>query len=266
MGVELKNVRFSYGERQVLKGIDFSAGEGELIALLGPNGAGKSTLMRCLLGLMKSYDGSISIDGQDVRSLSRPALSKKIAYIPQSAPAVFNYTVLDLVLMGVTGSIGALSAPSKQHEERVMEILEGLGIGRLAQRGCEELSGGERQMALLARALVQDAKVLVMDEPTANLDYGNQNRVMERAAELAAQGYTILFSTHDPNQALLYASRALTLWDGRILTDGAPDQALTEGVLHTLYGIGVRRCALPDENVTVCVPKRGKINQEGEIL
>ena len=111
MGVELQDLRFSYGERQVLKGISFSAGPGELIALLGPNGAGKSTLMRCLLGLLRGFQGTISIDGQDIRSLSRAALSQKIAYIPQSAPAVFNYTVLDTVLMGVTGSLGVLSTP-----------------------------------------------------------------------------------------------------------------------------------------------------------
>ena len=111
MGVELQDLRFSYGERQVLKGISFSAGPGELIALLGPNGAGKSTLMRCLLGLLRGFQGTISIDGQDIRSLSRAALSPKIAYIPQSAPAVFNYTVLDTVLMGVTGSLGVLSTP-----------------------------------------------------------------------------------------------------------------------------------------------------------
>lgn len=265
MGVELQDVYFSYGTRQVLKGVRFSAREGELIALLGPNGAGKSTLMRCLLGLLKGYEGRIAIDGQDIQTLSRPALSRKIAYIPQSAPAVFNYTVLELALMGVTGSIGALSTPGKQHEARAMEILESLGIGRLAGRGCEELSGGERQMALLARALVQDAKVLVMDEPTANLDYGNQNRVMERVSALAGAGYTVLFSTHDPNQALLYATRALTLWDGRVLTDGAPDEALTEEVLRTLYGIGVRRCVLPEEGVTVCVPRRETI-KEGESL
>ena len=258
MSIEVKGLRFAYGERRVLGGIDFSAGEGELIALLGPNGAGKSTLMRCLLGLLKGYEGSVAIDGQDIRALSRPALSKKIAYIPQSAPAVFNYTVLELVLMGATGSIGILSAPGPEHEARAVEILKELGIERLAKRGCGEISGGERQMALLARALIQNARVLVMDEPTSNLDYGNQSRVMERVCTLTEQGYIVLFSTHDPNQALLYAGRALTLWEGRILTDGKPEDALTRDVLQTLYGINVRRCAVTDEygGVTVCLPVR----------
>lgn len=262
MGVELDHVGFSYGERPVLKGISFTAGAGELIALLGPNGAGKSTLMRCLLGLLKGYTGTISLEGQDIRAMSRAALSSRIAYIPQSAPVTFNYTVMDMVLMGVTGSIGVLGTPGAAQERRANETLESLGVERLARRGFEELSGGERQLVLLARALVQDARVLVMDEPTANLDYGNQNRVMERVSELAGRGYTILFSTHDPNQALLYASRALTLWEGRILTDGPPELAMTEATLQTLYGIAVRRCTLPagDGGISICVPRKHSEN------
>lgn len=258
MGVEISELCFSYGERQVLRGISFDARQGELIALLGPNGAGKSTLMRCMLGFLKDYTGHISVDGQDIRCLSRAALSKKLAYIPQSALPVFNYFVLDAVLMGMAGSVGTLSAPSREHERRAMEILESLGVAHLANRGCGELSGGERQLVLLARALIQNAHILVMDEPTANLDYGNQNRVMEHVSSLAERGYTVLFSTHDPNQALLYASRALTLWNGGILTDGVPDAALTEEILKTIYGINVRCCTVPDTDggVTVCVPRR----------
>jgi ABC-type cobalamin/Fe3+-siderophores transport system ATPase subunit len=258
MGIELRNVCFSYGERQVLKGVTFSAGAGELIALLGPNGAGKSTLMRCLLGLLKGYTGSITVDGQDVGALSRAALSAQVAYIPQSAPSTFNYTVLDMVLMGVTGSLGVLGAPKEGHRRRAEETLKSLGVADLARRGFQELSGGERQLVLLARALVQDARVLVMDEPTANLDYGNQNRVLERVAALTGQGYTVLLSTHDPNQALLYATRALTLWDGKILTDAPPAQALTEQVLSQLYRLPVRRCTLPPDagGLPICVPRR----------
>lgn len=241
----------------MLRDVSFAAKPGELIALLGPNGAGKSTLMRCMLGFLKNYTGQIRMEGQDIRQFSRGQLSKKVAYIPQSAPAVFNYSVLDTVLMGATNSVGVLGSPGAEQERRALETLESLGIGHLAKRGCEELSGGERQLALLARALIQDARFLVMDEPTANLDYGNQNRVMERVSELAERGYTILFSTHDPNQALLYATRALTLFDGGILTDGVPDAALTETVLKTLYGIDVRRSILQD-GTEVCMPRRTK--------
>lgn len=258
MSIEINRLCFAYGERQVLKEVSFSARAGELIALLGPNGAGKSTLMRCMLGFLKDYSGEIRLDGRDIRSMNRAALSREIAYIPQSVPAVFNYTVMDTVLMSVTGSVGLLGTPGPAHEKRALETLGSLGVDHLARRGCEELSGGERQLVLLARALVQNARVLVMDEPTASLDFGNQNRVMECVSALSARGYIVLFSTHDPNQALLYASRALTLWDGHILTDGLPERVLTEETLKTLYGIGVRRHHLSGEGggVTLCVPRR----------
>lgn len=254
MQIEVEDLCFSYGERQVLKNISFSAHEGELIALLGPNGVGKSTLMRCMLGFLKSCSGNILLDGENIRHMRRNELSKRIAYIPQSVPVTFNYTVLDTVLMGVTGSISPLSAPGAAQEAGALEALESLGVAHLARRGVEEISGGERQLVLLARALVQNAHVLIMDEPTANLDYGNQNRVMERTAELAERGYIVLISAHDPNQALMYASRALILRDGCVLCDDTPDRALTEEVLQSVYGIPVRRYTVPD--ATVCVPRR----------
>lgn len=258
MGVDIENLRFSYGDHAVLKGISFQVEPGELVALLGPNGAGKSTLMRCLLGFLREYSGKIRVGGRDTREMTRTELAQEIAYIPQSVAMVFNYQVLDMVLMGVTASLGVLSSPKRTHREKALRLLEELGIGHLAERGYEELSGGERQLVLLARALIQDAGILVMDEPTANLDYGNQNRVMARVAQLTRAGYIVFFSTHDPNQALLYASRALTLWRGRILTDGAPSEVLTEDTLSRLYGIDVERTAFVTTDGhprTVCIPR-----------
>ena len=263
MYLEVERLCFSYGPRPVLRGVDFSAEGGELIALLGPNGAGKSTLMRCLLGLLNGYECHIRIGGRDLREMSRAALAREVAYVPQSAPPVFNYTVLETVLMGATGSVGMLRTPGTAQEEQAMAILEGLDIGRLARRGCGELSGGERQLTLLARALLQNAHILVMDEPTANLDYGNQNRVMERVSALAERGYIVLFSTHDPNQAILYAHRALTLWEGRILTNGPPEQALTGEILERLYGIPVRRIRMAGGGM-VCLPRRAACGEEAE--
>ncbi len=262
--LEVNDLCFSYGERQVLSGVSFRADAGELIALLGPNGAGKSTLMRCILGFLKGYTGAIRVEGNEVREMSRAELSRHTAYIPQSSPSVFNYTVLDTVLMGVTGSIGVLGSPGAAHEQKAMELLESLGVAHLAQRGCEELSGGERQLVLLARALIQDARILIMDEPTANLDFGNQNRVMAHAAHLAEEGYTVLYSTHDPNQALLYATRAMTLYGGTLLTDGSPRDALGEKTLEILYDLQVSRhmIACDTGDVAVCIPRgrggRGK--------
>lgn len=256
MGVDIQNLSFSYGARPVLDRVCFSAVSGELVAVLGPNGVGKSTLFRCMLGLLKTYTGMITLDGADLRALTRPELARRAAYIPQSSQPVFNYTVRETVLMGVTGWLPLLQTPKAEHMARVDETLERLGIASLAERGCGELSGGERQLVLLARALVQDAKTLVMDEPTANLDYGNQSRVMDCARNLALEGYTVIFSTHDPNQALLNATRALVLRDGGVLADGAPEAVLTEELLQDLYGIGVVRRTLPDSGQTVCIPAR----------
>lgn len=260
MRIEVKDLRFSYGGAEVLHGISFAAGQGDVVAVLGPNGVGKSTLFRCLLGFLRPRSGQILLDGKNIRSMDHHQLARQIAYIPQSAAPAFNYTVLDSVLMGMTSQIGVFSSPTAAHREKAMEALESLGIAHLANRGCGRISGGEKQMMLLARALVQDAKILIMDEPTASLDYGNSFRVMRRIETLGEAGYTVIFSTHEPNQAFRYASRVLALRDGRLLADGRPAEVLHEETLSTLYGIGVAvRCAEVDGmQYSISIPKGEK--------
>ena len=157
MGVEVKDLRFHYGERPVISGVSFCAEKGERIAVLGPNGVGKSTLFRCLLGFLKPVSGEILVDGADIFSYSRGALSRKIAYIPQSHAPAFDHTVLDSVLMGMTAQLGLFEQPGPAQREKAMEMLRALGMEKLSDRGCMHISGGERQLMLLARALVQDA-------------------------------------------------------------------------------------------------------------
>lgn len=239
MKLEGKDLRFSYGGKTVLDDISFSVGSGEAIAVLGPNGVGKSTLFRCMLGFLRPQAGELTIDGTNIMEISGRALSQKLAYIPQSYNPAFDHTVLDSVLMGAAGRLGPMDRPGRKERAEAIEILESLGIGILAGRGCTKISGGERQLMLLARALFQHAQMLILDEPTANLDYGNCCLVMERIEKLAKTGYTVLFSTHDPNQAFRYASRALALKDGRVLADGAPDAVLSSQVLSALYGVRV---------------------------
>ncbi len=263
MGIDVRALSFSYGGAPVLRDLSFSTRGGEVIALLGPNGVGKSTLFRCLLGFLKPTAGEILVSGRGLSSYSRRDLAREIAYIPQSHSPTFNYTVRESVLMGVTARLGPLESPTEEQQSLVMQTLSQLGIAHLAGRGSQNISGGERQLMLIARALVQDARVLIMDEPTANLDYGNSYRVMERIARLGSEGYTVLFSSHDPNQAFRYATRVLALKGGTLLADGAPARVLTEPVLSALYGVSVavRSVAVGGVSHTVSIPCGAGENQ-----
>ncbi|MGI6257052.1 MAG: ABC transporter ATP-binding protein [Anaerovoracaceae bacterium] len=256
MIIETKNLSFAYGERKILKNIDFRAKEGELVAVLGPNGAGKSTLFRCMLKLLKGYDGQIEIGGRDTRTMSAVEIARKIAYIPQNASPIFNYTVEDTVLMGTTSGLGLLQMPGEEQREATYKALGMLGIEKLAGRGINRISGGERQLAMIARAMVQKAKIIIMDEPTANLDYGNQMRVMEMISTLGKEGYTLVMSTHNPEQALLFADTAFTLKDGRVLSHGDADKVLNDEIMESLYSVDVRIYdhQIEGRKVRTCVP------------
>ena len=220
--------------------LDFTAGEGQLIAVLGPNGAGKSTLFRCLLGLYRCYRGSITIAGREGKSLSPREMAALVAYIPQTHTPTFHYTVLEMVLMGTTHQVRGLQSPGERELGIAREALAQVGIAGMERRSYGQLSGGEQQLVLIARALAQQTRLLIMDEPTSSLDYGNQLRVMQRVRALARQGYTILLSSHNPQQALLFSDRILALHDGVICADGTPEKVITPELLETLYSIKTR--------------------------
>lgn len=239
MLLECRDVSFSYGKQPVLCRVSFEVPRGELVAVLGANGAGKSTLFRCILGFLRPQ-GTLLLDGKPISAYRRRTLAEKLAYIPQSAEPIFNYTLLETVLMGTTGAGSALARPQPAQLEASYRALEQLGIAALAHRGIAQVSGGERQLALIARALVQNAELLVMDEPTANLDYGNTQRVLEKIRDLTRTGYTVLLSTHNPEHALRYASRVLALKDGTICAHGKTADTLTSALIESLYGVRVR--------------------------
>ena len=255
MGIEVKNLSFSYKKGiPVLHDVNFQLQSGKFICLLGPNGVGKSTLFKCMLGLLRNYTGEILIDGENTRSLTQKQLARKVAYIPQSTAPVFNYTVADVVLMGTTSLTSGFSSPGEKERVYVTQALETLNIQHLQDRMFMNISGGERQLVLVARALAQQAGILFMDEPTANLDYGNQIRVLEQVRRLSGSGYTVIQSTHNPEQAFLYADEVLAVKDGTIAAHGSPNKVMDAGLIRDLYGIEAQVESLMDDRMRVCIP------------
>jgi iron complex transport system ATP-binding protein len=251
--LQIQNISFSYGERLVLDRVDLCLNRGEILGLVGPNGAGKSTLFRCILALERKFSGDIKLDGESVKRKPPEDLAVRIAYVPQFHYPSFNYTVRDMVLMGTTAQTKAWAMPGKKQIERAEEALERTGIAHLGERGYRQLSGGEQQLVLIARALAQKADVLVMDEPTANLDYGNQIRVLARIKDLSRHEYSIIFSTHNPDHAFLFTDRAAALYGNRIIACGRPHEVLTPELIELLYRIKVTiRC--DEKGLFYCVP------------
>ncbi len=255
MSLDVSHVSFAYTPGlPVLRDVSFHIDDGRMVCLLGANGIGKSTLFKVILRLLPKYGGQVKINGRSTSDLSVADMARLIAYIPQSYPPTFNYSVFDMVLMGTTAGLSALGSPGKRQRKIAEESMDRLGIVHLKDRGFAEISGGERQLALIARALAQETKVLIMDEPTANLDYGNATRVLEQIRQLAGKGYTILQATHQPDQAFLFADEVLSLKDGVVLAHGSPKETITEDFIKSLYGVHVEVKSLYDDRIRVCVP------------
>ena len=254
MGIIVKNLTFTYGTRPILKDVSFELATNELVAVLGPNGVGKSTLFKCILGLLRQYEGEIHINEFNAKKITEKELSRQIAYIPQSHNPVFNFSVFDMVLMGTTGQVSSVSSPGPKERQKVMDCLDRLGIQHLYNRSYTFISGGERQLVLIARAMAQNAKIMIMDEPTANLDYGNQIRVLEQIKSLSKEGYTIILSTHNPDQSYLYADRILAIYDGKLIADGNPKDVITTELIRTLYDVNITVESLHDDKIRFCVP------------
>lgn len=237
--LELKSLSCGYDTREVLHDISFCANTGEVLCLLGPNGVGKSTLFKTILGFIKAKGGHVLFDGEDMREWPRKRYGQTIGYIPQSHTPSFAFTVFEVVLMGRTPFLSGISSVGKEDEEIVHDALSQLGIDHLAQRNYTELSGGERQMVLVARALAQQPTFVMMDEPTASLDLGNQTRVLERICSLSDAGYGVIMTTHDPNQAFLLDSNVICILDKDNILQGRARDVLTEEHLKSLYGTNV---------------------------
>ena len=253
----VEDLAFGYGARIVGAGIAFTLAPGEVLCLLGPNGGGKTTLFKTLLGLLPAKAGRVLVDGEDVARWPRARLARTIAYVPQAHAAFFPFRVRDVVLMGRASRLKPFAGPGRADAEATDRALATLGIGHLAERVYTEISGGERQMVLIARALAGEPRILVMDEPTASLDFGNQTRVLEQVRRLSATGIAVVLSTHDPGHAFLCADRVALLHGGRLLALGSPEATITPETLRLLYGVAVAVVPLPQHGRSVCTPVLG---------
>lgn len=236
MTLEARALDFGYAGHAVGRGLEATLAAGEVVALLGPNGSGKSTLMRTLLGLQPRLAGTVTLDGRDLAAWDDASRARRLAYVPQSTDSYFDFSLRELVEMGRTAHRGVFASPGPHDREVAQASLERLGIAHLAERPVNGVSGGERQLALIARALATEAAFLVMDEPTANLDFGNQARVLEEIARLRQAGIGLLVSTHHPEHAFRIADRALLLAKGTLIAQGPVDATLTSPNLTALYG------------------------------
>lgn len=254
MKVSIEHVTAGYHKRTVLFDVSLAIDSGEVLCLLGANGSGKTTLFKTVMGLLRPFTGKVCVDGQDIASWPRKRLAETFGYVPQAHTPPFAYCVRDVVLMARSVHTGPFSSPGS-HDVRIAEqAMERLNILRLADEHYTELSGGERQLVLIARALAQQARVLVLDEPTANLDFGNQVRVLHHLRQLAQAGLGLLVTTHSPDFAFLAASRVALMKQGRIMTVDTPHAALTPVTLQQAYGTPLRIVDAGD-GVRVAVPR-----------
>ncbi|MEW6623076.1 MAG: ABC transporter ATP-binding protein [Bacillota bacterium] len=255
--LEVKNLSGGYRNKTIVKDISFCLKQGDILCLLGPNGCGKTTLFRLILGFLPAQGGVVLLRGVNIKNIKPRQLAQSIAYVPQAHHPTFAYRVIDVVLLGCLPHIAVVNMPTEQDKRRALAALSMLNIVHLANKKYTQISGGERQLILIARALCQQAAILVMDEPTANLDFANQQLILKTIKQLAAEGYTILISTHSPEHSFLLANKVLLMRKGASIAYGAPREALTSETLKNTYNIDMEIVNFTDNNNRChyfCVP------------
>jgi iron complex transport system ATP-binding protein len=258
--IELIGADMGYPERKVLEGVNLKLHSGEITCMLGPNGVGKTTLFKTLLGFIQPLSGQVLINRKSVSRLSAKDFARLVAYVPQAHNTPFPYLVRDVVLFGRTVHLGIFASPGKKDRmiaDRALDLLE---VSHLANRHFTELSGGEKQMVIIARALAQEAGFMILDEPSSNLDYGNQIRIIRKIKELEQQSIGILMATHSPDHAFMLGSNAIILHQGKVFSQGIPEEVVTVPTLKKIYGVHVQIFDTPPNGTPsrkICAPKIG---------
>ena len=247
--LETQDIGFSYGARRVIDRVSMALGDGEFLGIIGPNGAGKSTLLRLVCGILKPERGTITLLGQDLSTQDRRQIARRVAFVPQETHFALNFNVEDIVLMGRYPYQRPFSRDRTEDTEAAARAMEAAGIADLRRRPVNSLSSGERQRVVIARAICQTPRVLLLDEPTSHLDLLHQHRIMELLNDLHCRGLSIAVVQHDLNLASLYCARLVVMHQGRVHSVGAPAAVLTAENLRAVYGAGVRIVRHPDKDV-----------------
>ena len=253
--LEVEKVHFAYRDSPILDGLDLTVRDGELIGIVGPNGSGKTTLLRLISGVLRPSGGRVRLDGTDVATLSSSQRARLVSVVPQNPQLPMSFTVSDLVLMGRNPHLRLLQWEGRTDLEVAARAMELTETYHLAGRTLDTLSGGERQRAVVAMALAQEAPVLLLDEPTANLDLAHQTGVMDIVRKVQQErGVAVLAAMHDLTLAAQYCSRLLMLADGRACAEGPPAEVLTRGNISTVYGTEVFVLPHPQGGTPVVLP------------
>jgi iron complex transport system ATP-binding protein len=257
MILEIKNGVLGYGNNTVLSDINLELAMGETVCLLGKNGSGKTTLFKVLLGILKPFSGTILLNGIPIDNWNRKKFAQLVGYIPQARSLPFPFSVLDVVLFGRTAHLSTFTFPGKKDRIIAEECLDMLNISHLRDRIFTQLSGGEQQMVIVARALAQQPAFLIMDEPTSSLDFGNQIKIIKQINSLKNKSLGILMATHSPDHAFMCDANVAILHQKTIWKCGYSNDVITDKILKTIYGVEVKVCTMPSEYITtrrVCVP------------
>ena len=236
MSIEVNNLAVQYGARKIFQHINLEIVPGEILTILGPNGAGKTTLLNTLAGLLQPSEGEIQYDGKTQREMGARELAQHLGYVPQSIESTFDFSVLEYVVTGCAPRIGTFARPKKEHFETALEAIKQMGIEHLAEQSYRQISGGERQQVSIARVLAQKPTYVMMDEPTSHLDYGNQICVLRLIQQLKEQGYGVIFTTHNPEHALLLGGKVAILNKQGTMLVGEVDTVINTSYLSELYG------------------------------